>query len=63
MNKVIFITGASSGIGKACAEQLLKEGNIIFGTSRNINTSDVSYKENKINMLPLEEARKLINEH
>ncbi len=32
--KVILVTGASSGIGKASADMLVKKGNIVFGTSR-----------------------------
>jgi NAD(P)-dependent dehydrogenase (short-subunit alcohol dehydrogenase family) len=32
--KVILITGASSGIGAAIAERLVKEGHTVFGTSR-----------------------------
>ena len=35
MSKVIFITGASSGIGKAIGEYLLDKGYIVYGTSRN----------------------------
>ena len=35
MSKVIFITGASSGIGKAIGEFLLDKGFVVFGTSRN----------------------------
>lgn len=34
MPNVILITGASSGIGKACAEYLAKKGNLVYGTSR-----------------------------
>lgn len=34
MNKVVFITGASSGIGKAIGEYLLDKGFIVYGTSR-----------------------------
>lgn len=36
MSKVIFITGASSGMGKDAALQLLKEGNIVYGAARRI---------------------------
>ena len=35
MDKVIFITGASSGIGKAIGEFLLAKGFEVYGTSRN----------------------------
>lgn len=35
-NKVILITGASSGIGKACAEYLSQRGYRVYGTSRRI---------------------------
>lgn len=35
MSKVIFITGASSGIGKAIGEFLQDKGFIVYGTSRN----------------------------
>lgn len=34
--KVIFITGVSSGIGKACAKILTKDGYIVYGTSRKV---------------------------
>ena len=35
MNKVILITGASSGIGKAIGEFLHHKGFVVYGTSRN----------------------------
>ncbi|MEL1244530.1 SDR family oxidoreductase [Flavobacterium sp. DGU11] len=35
MSKVIFITGASSGIGKAIGEFLNEKGYSVYGTSRN----------------------------
>lgn len=36
MEKVIFITGASSGIGLASAKMLLKEGHIVYGAARRL---------------------------
>lgn len=40
MSKVILITGASSGIGKACSEYLAQRGHTVYGTSRKAMTSD-----------------------
>jgi NAD(P)-dependent dehydrogenase (short-subunit alcohol dehydrogenase family) len=39
-SKVVLITGASSGIGKCCADHLVKCGYRVFGTSRRPPTSD-----------------------
>ena len=39
MQKVVFITGASSGIGKAIGEYLHHKNYIVFGTSRNPSTA------------------------
>jgi short-subunit dehydrogenase len=36
MKKVIIVTGASSGIGKATALQLIKEGHTVYGVARRI---------------------------
>lgn len=36
MKKVILITGASSGMGKITAQQLAKEGHIVYGAARRL---------------------------
>lgn len=36
MKKVILITGASSGIGKATAKRLIKDGHIVYGAARRV---------------------------
>jgi len=38
--KVIIITGASSGIGKSTAQQLLSEGHTVYGAARRIEKMD-----------------------
>lgn len=35
MKKVVIITGASSGIGKATADMLVARGHTVYGISRN----------------------------
>ena len=37
MNKVILITGASSGIGKDAALKLIQDGNIVYGAARRVD--------------------------
>ena len=37
MKKVIVITGASSGIGKAAALKLIGEGHIVYGLARRLD--------------------------
>jgi NAD(P)-dependent dehydrogenase (short-subunit alcohol dehydrogenase family) len=40
-SKVILITGASSGIGQACAARLARRGHRVFGTSRRPQGADM----------------------
>jgi len=57
-SKIVFITGASSGIGKACAESFAQEGANLIISSRRKNLIDElakSFSENyNINVLPLQ---------
>ena len=50
MSKVVLITGASSGIGKAIGYYLLKKGFVVYGTSRNPKADPAS----KIKMIALD---------
>jgi NAD(P)-dependent dehydrogenase (short-subunit alcohol dehydrogenase family) len=50
MNKVVLVTGASSGLGKAIAEELVRKGRRVYGTSRNPGTAT----ENGVLMVPLD---------
>jgi len=42
MSRVVLITGASAGIGKACAERLARNGWRVFGAQRRTATSDAA---------------------
>ncbi len=50
--KVIFITGASSGIGKTCAEHLANKGYPVYGTSRKINSPTTI--SDSLTMIPMD---------
>ena len=39
-HKLVLITGASSGIGKFCAEYLSQQGYRVYGTSRRTDSTD-----------------------
>ena len=54
MSKVIFITGASKGFGKLWAEALLKRGDKVAGTARNISALDDLKAEYGDQILPLQ---------
>ncbi len=53
VERVILITGASSGIGKACALYLAERGYRVYGTSRKI-TGDDPVEDGSIRMLRMD---------
>ncbi|MDR3327388.1 MAG: SDR family oxidoreductase [Prevotellaceae bacterium] len=59
--KVILITGATSGLGKAIAEQLLQDGHIVYGTSRNKMESTNSLKMLQMDITQRESIRNAIS--
>ena len=44
MSKVILVTGASSGLGDTMAAYLVKQGHIVYGTSRSIEQQSKPFK-------------------
>lgn len=54
--KVALVVGASSGMGKACAEYLKNHGYIVYGTSRKAIFPDLlpENREGTIQMIPLD---------
>lgn len=53
-SKVVLITGASSGLGKACAEVLVQRGHTVYGTSRRAKFLDNSSDPNSLKMIPMD---------
>ena len=47
--RVVLVTGASSGIGKCCAEYLCNKGYRVYGTSRKADSSDSKQRPSNIN--------------
>lgn len=53
MKKVILITGASAGMGKEMAKELLKDGYIIYGAARRLEKMD-DIKKLGVNVLAMD---------
>ncbi len=63
MTKVILITGASSGLGKALAEELSSQGHIVYGTSRNpMPQSQQPYKMSIMEVKEMGSVRRAVQE-
>ena len=59
MQKAVFITGTSKGIGKAIAELLLGNNYLVFGFSRNNNIKHQNFTFIKIDLSNLDQVQKL----
>ena len=58
MSKIVLVTGASSGIGKAIATFLSKKGYIVYGTSRTIkNEKDFLFKIIALDVIKVDTIR------
>ena len=62
MSKVVLVTGASSGIGKAIAAFLYSKGYTVYGTSRNLkNEKDSSFELIALDVLKLDSINSAVN--
>lgn len=62
MKKVILVTGASSGIGLACANALQAKGHIVYGSARNAERlKSVSFKPVELDVTDDDSAMNAIN--
>ena len=52
--KIWFITGCSSGFGRCLTEELLKNGNSVIATARNVKSLDDLFEQYPRHILPLE---------
>ena len=51
--RVVLVTGASSGIGKCCAEYLSQQGCRVYGTSRRTDLTDSERRSSNTNLFQM----------
>lgn len=59
--QVIFITGTSSGLGKAIAELCYENGHIVYGSSRNPAAENPYFKELKVDVINQQSVLNAVN--
>ncbi|MDP4700152.1 MAG: SDR family NAD(P)-dependent oxidoreductase, partial [Saprospiraceae bacterium] len=59
--QVIFITGTSSGLGKAIAELCYENGHIVYGSSRNPPSENPYVKELKVDVTDQHSVQNAVN--
>ena len=52
-HRVVLVTGASSGIGKCCAEYLSQQGCRVYGTSRRTDSTDSQRRSSNTNLIQI----------
>jgi len=52
-HRVVLVTGASSGIGKCCAEYLSQQGCLVYGTSRRTDLTDSEPRSSSTNLFQM----------
>jgi Short-chain alcohol dehydrogenase of unknown specificity len=60
MGKVILITGATSGLGKACAEYLSARGLIVYGTGRRVMAETGAVKHLQMDVTDPESVKQAV---
>lgn len=59
--QVIFISGTSSGLGKAMAQLFYEKGHIVYGSSRNPQKGNALFKELQMDVMDKESVKNAVN--